>query len=329
MIPFQINSNSRDDMHEYLVKCFRFQDYCDSLKERFPTIDFTGFRWLSTHNASSRIALLKLMLIDIKEFLSTNANIPSVISIGAEIFNAYDDKIDDRFFWDTIIALYLQLIYDKSKPTTMRNFYKSNLEKYGIKYDSYTDYFKDYIDDQPIGEYLNIQKRNLEALHSRRYIMNCFHIQQYILIHSYSKSPFSERESDDNATQNPFKMRKLLPLLEAADYYNNPSIYHFDEAVQRICDKIYNKMSEKEKEHFGSYRDPREQQMEQQLTDYLVEQTYSYEIYAQIASADRIINSLKQLCSRDRDLFRRVSEEIESVKDIPLFEGLGPAEKVV
>lgn len=318
MILFQINSNSRADMRKYLVKYFGFRDYSDSEKDRNPVRD-SVFRELFESDVEKRVDFLQDLLQTISELLSTDVDSLPPLSGIAEIFNAYDDRINDKFFWDTIIALYLQLIYDNSKPVTMRDFYESNLKQHDIKYNSHTDYLKDYILDQPMGDYLNIQKHNVEAEHPRHYIMNCFPIQQYVLIHSFSKSPYFESTNSSNVTQNPFKMREFLPSLESTDFYRNSKIYSFDKAVQKNCDKGF-------RSRFGIYPDPKEDQMEKQLTAYIVEQTYSYEIFAQIASADSVKDSFRHLCSSDRDLFRRVSEKIENVKDIPLFEGLKPHE---
>lgn len=323
MIPFQISSNRRADMREFLIKYFKFQDYCDNLKERLPSTKYIKFRQLSMQNAASYTKDFKSLLKEIRKFLSDNFDSQvTIFSIGTEIFGSYGG-IDDTFFGDTIIALYLQIAYDNSTPITMRDFYKRNLERYGIKYDSYTDYFKNYVYDKPMGEYLNIQARNHNASHPRRYIRNCFPVQQYVLIHSFSKSPYSV----SNDTDNPFKMREYVQSLELADFSNDSAIYCFEEKVQRVCDKIYKAILEADKSRY-IIRNPKEQQLERQLTVYNIEQAYSYKIYTQIASDVNIIDYFNRLSSFDKRLYKRVSKHIDTVMDCSLLQEIEPIERL-
>ena len=325
MILFQIDNNDRSFMHDLLVRYFDFQGFCGSLRKKYPEIESAEFKRLSTQNASLHTDLFKSLLLFVREFLDEHFH--HYFSVGTEMFDSFDDA-DDSFFWDTVIALYTQLVYDQSTPTTMRDFYVSNFEEYGIKYDSYTDYFKSHIFDQPMGEYLNIHPHNPEKSHPRRYIRNCFPTQQYALIHSFSKSPY--RKPSSNAIQTPLKMQEyiLSTLLEQETAYAEPQIYHFHEIVQSVCEKISQKSLDADKKQFLFRRDPRENQMENQLTAYIVEQAYHYEIFSQAAIANDITDRFKQLRIHDKKLYKKISERMKDAKKLELAQGLSSPEIV-
>lgn len=321
---FQIDSNDRSFMHDLLVKRLDLQGFCDNLKEKFPDISSAEFRRLSTQKASSDLDLFKSLMSYVMEFLDTNFH--PAFSVGSEMFDALETA-DDAFFWDTIIALYTQLIYDQSSLTSMRSFYETNFKKYGIKYDSYTDYFKTHIYDQPMGEYLNIQTNHPEKSHPRRLIMNCFPIQQYVLIHSFSKSPYRKTPSGNNS-QNPFKMQEyILSMLSGQETtYTDSAIYHFNEIVQGVCEKISQKILDADKARFIFHPDPKENQMENQLTQYIVEQAYHYEIFSQATSTKGVIDRFKQLRTHDKKLHKMLSERIKEAKEMNFAQGMTPQE---
>lgn len=321
MILFQIDNNDRSFMHDLLVRYFDFQGFCGSLRKKYPEIESAEFKRLSTQNASLHTDLFKSLLLFVREFLDEHFH--RYFSIGNELFDAFEDEdVDDSFFWDTVIALYTQLVYDQSAPTTMRNFYETNFAKYGIKYDSYTDYFKSHIFDQPMGEYLNIHPLNPEKSHPRRYIRNCFPTQQYVLIHSFSKSPY--RKPSSNAIQTPLKMQEyiLSILLEQETAYAEPQIYHFHEIVQSVCEKISQKSVDADKKQFLFHRDPRENKMENQLTAYIVEQAYHYEIFSQAALTADVVEDFKRLRTYDKQLHKEISKRMESDRHIEYTKGM-------
>lgn len=325
MILFQIDNNDRPFMHDLLVQHFDFQGFCNSLREKYPKIESTRFKRLSTQNASLNTDLFKSLLLFVKEFLGEH--FPHHFAVGNEMFDAFEDA-DDSFFWDTIIAIYTQLIYDQSKSTTMRSFYAKNLSKYGIKYDSYTDYFKSHIFDQPMGEYLNIHPINPEKSHPRRYIRDCFPIQQYVLIHSFSKSPYCKSPSS-NTIDNLFKMQEYIEsdLLGSDGVYNDSVIYHFTEIVQNICTTISKNISESNKKSF-LYVNPMERKLDDQLTAYIVEQAYHYEIFSQIASDTDVVDSFKTLRTCDNQLYRKNFERMKTEKKRAYAEGMTQPEIV-
>ena len=69
MILFQIDNNDRPFMHDLLVQHFDFQGFCNSLREKYPKIESTRFKRLSTQNASLNTDLFKSLLLFVKEFL--------------------------------------------------------------------------------------------------------------------------------------------------------------------------------------------------------------------------------------------------------------------
>lgn len=327
MILFQIDSTDRSFMRELLVNKLDLQGFCEDLKKNYPQIESAEFKRLSTQNASLGIDFFQGLLVLVREFLDKHFH--TFFSVGTAMFDAriYDYK-SDPFFWDTIIAAYMQLKYDKSTPTTMRDFYIKKLEKYGIKYDSHAKLFKDHIYGQPMGEYLNIHPRNPEKSHPRQYIRDCFPIQQYVLIHSAAKSPYCKSPSGDTI-DSLFKTQEyVMPdkrYLKAA--YMSSEIYGFNDAVQNICNSIFKKVLA-DKTKFAMHPDRNEVQIEEQLTAYIVEQAYSYWLFSWIASDPSIIDRFKSLKSYDRTLYKEISEQMETSKHMRFAHDLTPPEIV-
>jgi len=143
MILFQINATDRQFMRKYLTQYFGLGDFMVN----------ANLSDLSLRNLSENPDVLKNLFLSIREYLYDL--FPSVFSLGEEYLE--NRAACDAFFWDTIIALFCQLKYSESKSTSIREFYNSNLSNYGVKYNSYTGYFKEFIFSQPIGEFIGIK----------------------------------------------------------------------------------------------------------------------------------------------------------------------------
>ena len=154
MKPFQISPLDREDMKKLLVDCFGFNEYIKSSEDRLDSQSGQPADASQEDPDSTLLCLLEALLKDIVHYLLKRLDLPA-FSVGAQgvgftagfsptddrdFWYSIDESAFEKFFWDSLIALYEQLEYESSRFVSVRRFFKDNLEKYGVKYDSYTDY---------------------------------------------------------------------------------------------------------------------------------------------------------------------------------------------
>ena len=300
MILFQINATDRQFMRKYLTQYFELGGFIVNANHSdFPL-----------RNLSENPDVLKNLFLSIQEYLYDL--FPSVFSLGEEYLESR--AACDAFFWDTIIALFCQLKYSESKPTSIREFYNSNLSNYGVKYNSYTGYFKEYIFSQPIGEFIGIKPLHTlpekNTAHPKRLIRDCFPIQQYALIHSYRKSPYC-REGHAEMKQSSNIRFDAIEFLEylLPETYNIRKYYTISKNYKEYKSMIQNMI------HTGSncFAEGRSHSItfDVQLTDYIMEQFYNYNTYSLAASQEKIVAPFLTMKRK----YSRLSSEIAKASD--------------
>ena len=329
MKPFQISPLDREDMKKLLVDCFGFNEYIKNSEDRLDSQSGQPVDASQEDPDSTLLCLLEALLKDIVHYLLKRLDLPA-FSVGAQgvgftagfsptddrdFWYSIDESAFEKFFWDSLIALYEQLEYESSRFVSVRRFFKDNLEKYGVKYDSYTDYLIHQIYEKSMGEYLGIRPSHPErpVKHPKRLMRNCFPEEQYILIRSFAKSPYSAMP-DSKSKRLPSKMAPYLkePVWAHERVYGGLEIDDFCQGTRSAIKKFF------EKKAVCEGLSKCERAFEEQLSMYIVEQAYCYDTYSQIVKYPYVADELREIRSGDKILSQKIKAGLEDIKNTDL-----------